>query len=151
VGDADLEATVVYYDSDVDVAVLSVPDLDAAPLEFAGRAAASGDSAAVLGYPENGPYDVQAARVRDRQTLRSTDIYGDDAVERDTYSIFALVRPGNSGGPLVNPRGDVIGVIFAASVTDDRTGYALTVDQVAAAATAGRSSSGEVDTGGCAL
>jgi S1-C subfamily serine protease len=151
VGDADLEATVVYYDSDVDVAVLSVPDLDAAPLGFAGRAAASGDSAAVLGYPENGPYDVQAARVRDRQTLRSTDIYGDDAVERDTYSIFALVRPGNSGGPLVNPRGDVIGVIFAASVTDDRTGYALTVDQVAAAATAGRSSSGEVDTGACAL
>lgn len=151
VGDEDLEATVVYYDSDVDVAVLSVPDLDAAPLEFAGRAAVSGDSAAVLGFPENGPYDVQAARVRDQQTLRSTDIYGDDAVERDTYSIFALVRPGNSGGPLVNPRGDVIGVIFAASVTDDRTGYALTVDQVAAAAAAGRSSSGEVDTGGCAL
>ncbi|MGH3506638.1 MAG: MarP family serine protease [Nocardioidaceae bacterium] len=150
VGDADHEATVVYYDSDVDVAVLSVPDLVAPELSFAGPAE-SGDMAAVLGYPENGPYDVQPARVRDRQTLSSTDIYGNDSVERDTYSIFSLVRPGNSGGPLVSPNGRVLGVIFAASVTDARTGYALTADQVAAAADAGRTSTGEVDTGGCAL
>jgi S1-C subfamily serine protease len=89
--------------------------------------------------------------VRDRQTLRSTDIYGEDSVERDTYSVYSLVRQGNSGGPLVDPRGRVLGVIFAASITDSRTGYALTADQVSEAADAGRASTGEVDTGSCAV
>lgn len=150
VGDDDLEAEVVYYDPDVDVAVLYVPGLQATALEFADQAD-SGDMVAVLGYPENGPYDVQPARVRDRQSLRSPDIYGDDTVTRDTYSIFGLVRQGNSGGPLVNGRGIVIGVIFAASVTDADTGYALTASQVEQAADAGDSSVESVGTGGCTL
>jgi S1-C subfamily serine protease len=141
-------ATVVYYDPDVDVAVLSAPEVDAPALKFAGPAE-SGDLAAVLGFPENGPYDVQPARIRDRQSLRSTDIYGEDSVERDTYSIYALVRQGNSGGPLVDPRGRVLGMIFAASITDADTGYALTSAQVAEAAAAGRSSLSEVGTGSC--
>jgi S1-C subfamily serine protease len=149
-GDEDYDAAVVYYDPDVDVAVLAVPELDAPALRFAGPAN-TGDLAAVLGFPENGPYDVQPARVRDRQTLRSTDIYGEDSVERDTYSVYSLVRQGNSGGPLVDPRGRVLGVIFAASITDSRTGYALTADQVAEAAEAGRGSTSEVDTGSCAV
>jgi S1-C subfamily serine protease len=150
VGDSELEASVVHYDSDVDVAVLSVPDLAADPLRFGGDAD-SGRLGAVLGFPENGPYDVQPARVRDRQTLRSTDIYGEESVDRDTYSLYSLVRPGNSGGPFVDRRGRVLGVVFAASITDADTGYALTVDQVRPAAEAGRSSSGVADTGDCAL
>ncbi len=151
IDDDELEATVVYYDSDVDVAVLNVPGLSAPALDFAARAGQTGDPAAVLGFPENGPYDVQPARIRDRQTLRSTNIYGDEQVDRDTYSVYALVRSGNSGGPLVTPRGQVLGVIFAASVTDARTGYALTVEQVAEAAAGGSLSTDEVDTGDCAL
>ncbi len=146
--DVDYQARVVYYDPDVDVAVLAVPDLRAPELQF-GAPAESRDPAAVLGFPENGPYDVQPARVRDTATLRSSNIYGDDTVYRDTYSIYALVRQGNSGGPLVDRRGDVIGVIFAASVTDARTGYALTVEEVSAAATGGASSTVSVDTGDC--
>jgi len=59
------------------------------------------------------------------------------------------VRSGNSGGPLVSADGRVLGVIFAASVTDANTGYALTADQVAAAAESGRTSDTAVDTGGC--
>jgi len=149
-GDDDLAAEVVYYDPDVDVAVLSVPELQAPALQFDDQAE-SGDNVAVLGYPENGPYDVQPARVRDEQSLRSPNIYGEDTVMRDTYSIFGLVRQGNSGGPLVNRRGVVIGVIFAASVTDADTGYALTSGQVERAADAGDSLLDPVGTGSCAL
>jgi len=150
VGDDDLAAEVVYYDPDVDVAVLSVPELQAPALQFDDQAE-SGDNVAVLGYPENGPYDVQPARVRVEQLLRSPNIYGEDTVMRDTYSIFGLVRQGNSGGPLVNRRGVVIGVIFAASVTDADTGYALTSGQVERAADAGDSLLDPVGTGSCAL
>lgn len=147
--DTDYDATVVYYDPDVDVAVLAVDGLDAQPLSFAPEIG-SGDAAAVLGYPENGPFDAQPARVRDQQRLRSPDIYGDGVVYRDTLSIRSLVRSGNSGGPLIDAAGDVAGVVFAASVTDSDTGYALTVDQVAAAATRGRSANDSVSTGACA-
>jgi S1-C subfamily serine protease len=149
-GGAQYRAVVVYYDPDVDVAVLSVPRLPAPALHF-GMAAHTETSAAVLGFPRNGPYDVEPARVRDIQTLRSPNIYGDNNVERETYSLYARVRPGNSGGPVVNRRGRVIGVVFAASITDRRTGYALTANQVSAAAAQGDSSAVRADTGGCAL
>lgn len=149
-GETQYDGTVVYYDPDVDVAVIAVPDLPAGPLDFAASPAGSSDPAAVLGYPENGPYNAQPARIRDKQTLRSPNIYGDGTVSRETYSIRSLVRQGNSGGPLVDKRGDVLGVIFAASVTDGETGYALTSDQVSEAATTGASASSRVDTGDCA-
>jgi S1-C subfamily serine protease len=148
--DTDYRAKVVYYDPNVDVAVLSVDSLDAKSLDF-DTTAATGDPAAVLGFPENGPFDAQPARVREERTLRSPNIYGDSTVYRDTYSLYARVRPGNSGGPLVDPQGDVIGVIFAASVTDANTGYALTADQVQKAAVAGKLADSSVDTGGCAV
>lgn len=150
IDDTDYAAQVYYYDPDTDVAVLSVPDLDAPALDF-DRTARSRDMAAVLGYPENGPYDVQPARIREVRTLRSPNIYGDDTVFREAYSLYARVRPGNSGGPLVDTGGDVIGVLFAASVTDANTGYALTVDQVDDAAQAGLAADAAVDTGACAL
>jgi S1-C subfamily serine protease len=150
IGETQYDGTVVYYDPDVDVAVIAVPDLPARPLSFATEPATTSDPAAVLGYPENGPFNAQPARIRDKQTLRSPNIYGDDTVYRDTYSIRALVRQGNSGGPLVDTHGNVLGVIFAASVTDGDTGYALTADQVSDAAQAGGASQSGVDTGDCA-
>jgi S1-C subfamily serine protease len=150
INDTDYPANVVYYDPDIDVAVLSVPDLDAPALTF-DDSAESGDQAAALGYPENGPYLASPVRVREERTLRSPNIYGDETVYRDTYSLYAQVRPGNSGGPLVDVGGDVIGVIFAASVTDANTGYALTADQVADAAQAGIKAKSAVGTGDCAL
>ncbi|KRF16545.1 peptidase S1 [Nocardioides sp. Soil797] len=149
VGDDTVDADVVYYNEDLDIAVLSVDGVDRPHLAF-DKSASPRDNAAVLGYPEDGPYNVQPARIRAEQRLRSPDIYGQGSVIREVYSLRAMIRPGNSGGPLVNTSGDVIGVIFAASVTDADTGYALTADAVAEAAANGLTSNSEVSTSDCA-
>ena len=96
------------------------------------------------------PYDVQVGRVRADQRLRSPDIYGHGTVIRDVLSLRGLIRPGNSGGPVVDSAGHVVGVVFAASVTNSETGYALSSQQVAQAAAAGRIASRAVSTQGCA-
>ncbi|TDU89379.1 colicin V production protein [Kribbella voronezhensis] len=148
VGDKSYDATVVLFDPSVDIAVLYVPKLNATPLKFdeAGKADAA---AVVLGFPENGPFDAEPARIRSEERLRGPDIYGDKTVTRRAFSIWASVRPGNSGGPLLSPRGTVYGVVFAASVEDNRTGYVLTAGQVAADATAGLKATQEVSTRSC--
>jgi S1-C subfamily serine protease len=149
VGEREVPAEVVYYNPDIDIAVLAVDGLQGRALRF-DRSGRSGEVGAVLGYPEDGPYDVQGARIRAEQRLRSPDIYGNGTVLREVYSLRSLVRPGNSGGPLVSSAGKVLGVIFAASVSDEDTGYALTADQVAPAAAEGLSRRGAVGTGACA-
>jgi S1-C subfamily serine protease len=149
VGDEEVPATVVYYNEDLDVAVLAVDGLDRPFLRF-DRDGRERQPGAVLGYPQDGPYDVQAARIRSEQRLRSPDIYGNGTVIREVFALRSLVRPGNSGGPLVSDDGRVLGVIFAASVTDDNTGYALTAEQVRESAARGVTSDREVGTGGCA-
>jgi S1-C subfamily serine protease len=152
VGDDALDAKVVFYDSDLDIAVLefdsgAVPALSFTPPD---DPAQPKEPIAILGYPQDGPFDIESGRIRAKQTLRSPDIYGDGAVIRDVYSIRGLVRPGNSGGPIVASDGEVAGVVFAASVTDDDTGYALTADQVREAADEGAASETEQSTEGCA-
>jgi len=149
VGENEKPARVVYYNSKTDVAVLAVDGLSGPYLRF-DRHGQSRQAAAVLGYPQDGPYNVQAARIRGEQRLRSPDIYGNGTVVREVFSLRALVRPGNSGGPLVSTSGRVLGLIFAASVTDGETGYALTATQVSDAAAAGLTHTGTVGTGGCA-
>jgi S1-C subfamily serine protease len=148
VGERRMRADVVLFDPSLDVAVLAVDGLDLRPLAF-DRGGKAGDEAAVLGYPENGPFDARAARIRGRQELRSPDIYGSGQAVREAFAIRSLVRSGNSGGPLVSADGDVFGVVFAASVSDSSTGYVVTADQVAADATLGLRSSQPVGTGGC--
>jgi S1-C subfamily serine protease len=142
-------ANVVLFNPRLDVAVLATGDLGLEPLDFdtGGKA---GDSAAILGYPQNGPFDARAARIRGELTLRSPDIYDRGEHMRKTFSVRGLVRSGNSGGPLVSNDGGVLGVIFAASVTDSSTGYALTASQVTSAADRGSTATTAVDTGGCA-
>lgn len=149
IGEGTTAAQVVYYNPDLDVAVLALDSGELPTLDFDPTAEA-GDGVAILGYPQDGPYDVQPARIRSQQRLRSPNIYGTGAVIRDVYSVRGLIRPGNSGGPLVSSDGDVVGVVFAASVTDQETGYALTADQVADSAAAGLTSSSAVSTGDCA-
>lgn len=148
IGDSSVEAEVVEYNPELDIAVLAVETDDIPALRFA--EVAPGDGVAILGYPEDGPFDVQPARVRDDQKLRSPNIYGDGAVIREVFSLRGLVRPGNSGGPILTSRGDVAGVVFAASVTDKDTGYALTAAQVADSAVIGRTNTEAESTGDCA-
>lgn len=148
VGTRDLPATVVYYNSDVDVAVLDV-DINGPVIHFNHDGTAK-EPGVILGYPNDGPFDAQPARIRAEQRLRSPDIYGRGTVTREVYSLRGLVRPGNSGGPLVSRSGDVLGVIFAASVSDKQTGYALTADQVSDAAAQGLQATGRVSSGNCA-
>ncbi|MBL1095132.1 MarP family serine protease [Streptomyces coffeae] len=145
------DAKVVLYDWKRDIAVLDVPSLSAPALQFAQEDATSGDDAIVAGFPENGAFDVRAARVRDRIDANGPDIYHRGTVNRDVYSLYATVRQGNSGGPLLTPKGRVYGVVFAKSLDDADTGYALTADEVAQDAEQGRSAEQSVDSQGCAL
>ncbi|MFE1782075.1 MarP family serine protease [Streptomyces sp. NPDC059506] len=145
------DAEVVLYDWKRDIAVLEVPQLRAPALDFADRTPESGDGAVVAGFPENGGFDVRAARLRGRIQASGPDIYHRGTVSRDVYSLFATVRQGNSGGPLLTPEGEVYGVIFAKSLDDDRTGYALTAQEVRSDVLAGAGATEPVDTQGCAL
>jgi S1-C subfamily serine protease len=142
-------AEVVYYSPDLDISVLELDTSGVPSLEF-DREAQPQDGVAILGYPQDGPFNVQPGRIRAQQRLRSPDIYGEGTVIRDVFSLRGLVRPGNSGGPIVSSAGDVVGVVFAASVTDRDTGYAITADQVGRSATLGISNDDAVSTGDCA-
>ncbi|MGC4947270.1 MarP family serine protease [Streptomyces sp. DT224] len=147
------DAKVVLYDWQRDIAVLDVPDLDVKPLRFTGpdSDAETGDSAIVAGFPENGSYDVRSARVRARIDANGPDIYHRGTVRRDVYSLYTTVRQGNSGGPLLTPEGKVYGVVFAKSLDDPDTGYALTADEIRDDITQGRTANQQVDSQGCAL
>ncbi|GGL89469.1 serine protease [Streptomyces fumigatiscleroticus] len=145
------DATVVLYDWRRDIAVLDVPELRAPALRFTSTDADSDDGAIVAGFPENGAYDVRAARVRGRITASGPDIYRRGTVRRDVYSLYATVRQGNSGGPLLTPDGEVYGVVFAKSLDDADTGYALTADEIRQDIARGRSANQQVDSDDCAL
>ncbi|MGW0335598.1 MarP family serine protease [Streptomyces sp. NPDC003011] len=145
------DATVVLYDWQRDIAVLDVPDLSAPALKFTTEDASSGDSAIVAGFPENGSYDVRSARLRGRLTASGPDIYHRGTVRRDVYSLYATVRQGNSGGPLLTPEGKVYGVVFAKSLDNADTGYALTADEIQEDIAQGRAANQQVDSDSCAL
>lgn len=146
-----LDATVVLYDWQRDIAVLDVPDLRAPVLQFTSSDARSGSGAIVAGFPENGSYDVRPARVRGRIAANGPDIYHRGTVRRDVYSLYAKVRQGNSGGPLLTPDGQVYGVVFAKSLDDPETGYALTADEIRGDIRTGRTANQQVDSEQCAL
>jgi S1-C subfamily serine protease len=145
------DARVVLYDWQRDVAVLDVPHLDAPALDLTAGDVRSRDDAIVAGFPENGAFDVRAARVRGRIQANGPDIYHRGTVHRDVYSLYATVRQGNSGGPLLTPHGQVAGVVFAKSLDDSNTGYALTADEIRPDAIAGKTADQQVDTQSCAL
>jgi S1-C subfamily serine protease len=143
------DATPVYVDEEIDVAVLAVPDLPTLPLSFTQQPADTGDSAIIMGYPGGGDLYVGPARIRDRGEISGPDFRNTRTVSRDVYALYGTVRSGNSGGPLFATDGSVLGVVFASAIDDPSTGYALTGPQVARAATAGATAMAEVGTGPC--
>lgn len=125
------DATVVSYDPNADISILDVPDLPQQPLVFADEPAKTGTDAVVLGYPGGGDFVATPARVREIIELSGPDIYKTTTVNREVYTIRGPVRQGNSGGPMINRAGQVIGVVFGAAVDDDDTGFVMTTDEVA--------------------
>ncbi|GAB3869169.1 MarP family serine protease [Kibdelosporangium lantanae] len=145
-----LAARVVHYDPETDVAVLAVPELTAKPLPFAGEDAKNGDSSIVLGYPLDGPYTASPSRISERIMLRGPDIYDAQTVTRDVFTVRALVQSGNSGGPLVDTNGNVIGVVFGAATDTNTTGFALTAKEVRDEVDGAPRMTQRVGTGACA-
>ena len=124
------DATVVSYDPNADISILDVPNLPQQPLVFAEEPAKSGTDAVVLGYPGGGDFLATPARVREIIELSGPDIYKTTTVNREVYTIRGLVRQGNSGGPMINRSGKVIGVVFGAAVDDNDTGFVMTTNEV---------------------
>jgi S1-C subfamily serine protease len=125
-----MAAQVVLFDPDTDVAVLAVPELPLSPLELDDDGPGQGDDAVAIGFPGRSPLTASAVRVRGTHELLGHDIYGEGQVSREVVALRGRVRPGNSGGPVISTDGTVYGVIFAASLTDPDTGYALALSEV---------------------
>ncbi|HLX89826.1 MAG TPA: MarP family serine protease [Acidimicrobiales bacterium] len=144
-------AAAMLFDPELDVAVLRVPGLGDPALRIDTQTVGRGASGAVLGYPEGGPFTYGAAGVEAAFEANGLDIYGRNQVTRYVYQLAAVVRPGNSGGPLVEPDGTVIGVVFARSTTDQAVGYALATPAVLVDVHKGEAQpvSQPVSTGGC--
>ena len=141
-------ARVVAFDPRRDVAVLDVSDLSA-PTVGQGTPLVTGSQAALAGFPGDHGLWVGAARVRDVLLARGADIYGNPGVSRQIYSLRAEVRRGASGGPVIDRRGEVVGMVFATSLDDPDTGYALTLDEIAPVLRRGVLDSRSVSTGRC--
>jgi S1-C subfamily serine protease len=143
-----LKGRVVHFDHRRDVAVIYVPSLDAPSLAFDFEGERR-DPAVVAGFPLNGPYQLETARIREEINARGPDIYNSGTVDRNVFSIYSEIEPGNSGGPLLSPNGDVFGLIFAKSVESDQTGYALTAKEVKPVADKARTATQQVSTRNC--
>ena len=141
-----LDATAIAFDPRNDLAVLRVPGLKARPLPLA-DAPGPGVSAAILGFPENGPYDVRAGRLGATRTTVTSDAYGRGPVQRRLTSLRGVVRSGNSGGPMVDGKGRVVATIFAATTSGPRGGFGVP-NSVTKKVLAG--ARGSVGTGPCA-
>ncbi|HZY65703.1 MAG TPA: MarP family serine protease [Rubrobacteraceae bacterium] len=139
-------ARVVFFDEKNDIAILRVRNLGLSPLRTAEPAA--GESVAVLGFPENGPLDIRPGRTGETRRVISTDAYNTGPVERTVTSFRVYVRPGNSGGPVVNADGEVISTIFASRADSNNSGYGVPSQIVQKRLEIARSS-GPVDTGPC--
>jgi Trypsin-like peptidase domain/Colicin V production protein len=143
-----LDAQAIWFDSRNDLAILRVPGVSGVAALRLDVGAEEGASAAILGFPENGPYDVEAGRLGQTSTVVSQDAYGRGPVRRTITALRGLVRSGNSGGPMVDAAGRVVTTIFAASVSDGgQSGFGVP-DSIVREALG--SAGGPVNTGPCA-
>jgi hypothetical protein len=119
-----VDASLVLFDPELDVAVLGVPQLRVVPVGLDVGTVGRGTPAAVVGYPEDGPRTTEPAGIAGTLTAEGRDIYGSGLVDRAIYAVTALVRPGNSGSPLLVD-GKAVGMVFSRSLSQSNTGYAL--------------------------
>ena len=141
-------ATAIWFDSHNDIAILRANALRGASSLRLRSDAPVGTSAAVLGFPQNGPYDVEPARLGQTTEVITQDAYGQGPVRRAITSLRGLVRSGNSGGPVVDGAGRVVTTVFAATVGGAHHAGFGVPDSIVADAL--RQASGPVSTGQCA-
>ncbi len=149
IGNTGYPATAVFFDPDFDLAVLRTTAPLGPALTIDPNLVSGGTQAAFLGYPEDGPLTTLPASVTEEVTAIGKDIYNNGSVTRGVYSIDGKVEPGNSGGPLMGPGGQVIGVVFSRSTVYSDVGYALTSPGVLARVQEASSRHAAVSTGQC--
>jgi S1-C subfamily serine protease len=148
-GSSVMSTKVVLFDPSFDLAVMRVSGLNAPVLHLYQGTVDRGAQAAVLGYPEGGPFTVDSAGVMSLFEAVGRNIYGQGLTVRNVYEIDAIVRPGNSGGPLVLPNGQVVGVVFSRSTVNSNIGYALTSPAVQVRVSKAMTATTSVSTGPC--
>jgi S1-C subfamily serine protease len=142
-------AQVIWFDPELDLAILKTTNLAGQPLPIVTAVAGNNTAAAVLGYPGGGAFSANPATILDSFVAEGRDIYNQGKTERQIYSLKADVVAGNSGGPLIDVEGNVIGLIFAESTTYDEVGYALIMDVVASELNQAKARNQVVSTGNC--
>lgn len=143
-----LSAKVVYFDPDKDLAILAVDGLNAAPLAT-GTNLPANSNAAFAGYPLGGPLQIRAATVLGSSPIMVPDIQDSNKTLIDVYQLAGNVQSGNSGGPLLNTQGQVVGVVFAKTTTNKPLGFAFTMNEVSPVIAAAPMLSSAVPTGNC--
>jgi S1-C subfamily serine protease len=141
--------TTILYDPRLDVAVLRVAGLNEPPLSLDPHLVGRGTDGIWIGYPGGGPFAYGPAGVMTSFDATGLDIYGNLSVTREIYELEAVIRPGNSGGPLVEPNGTVVGVVFARSTTNPDVGYALASPAVLAEVHRAETSGAPTSDGAC--
>lgn len=142
-------ATTIGFNPNLDVAILRTTKLAGKPLQLNTSKAAVGTPAAVLGYPGGGSFSAKPAAILNSFTATGRNIYDRGDVRREIYEVKAEIKPGNSGGPVIDKNGAVIGVIFAESTAYENVGYALTAASVSKDIDQARSRNQAVSTGSC--
>jgi S1-C subfamily serine protease len=146
-----LDAQVVDFDPHDDIAVLRVQGLDEPPLRLASDPAV-GTAAAILGYPLDGQFDAKPGRIGQTEDVSTEDAYGNGPIMRSITALRGRVRPGNSGGPMVDRAGQVVATVFAAitSAPTGEGGFAVPNAQVRRQLRVAASQNSGVGTGPCA-
>ncbi len=143
-------ATPVYFNPNLDFAVLRVNNLQDKPLNIDSNSLNNGTDEIVMGYPGGGPLTIKPAVILSELNAVGLNIYGQGNVNRSVYELKADVIPGNSGGPLIEKNGSVSGVVFAQSTTYNEVGYALTANQITGPINQAKTAQNRVSTRSCA-
>jgi len=145
-----IEARTVYFNPNFDLALLKVPPLSLKVLHLSANIYPDGTDGAVLGYPGGGNLTIVGASILNHLDATGQNIYGNNITTRSIYELHARVIPGNSGGPLINQKDNVIGIVFAQSTTYHNVGYALTSNKVINYFNQNKNDQKTVSTGSCA-
>ena len=148
-GDEVHRGKVVYFDPQADIALLYVEGLQAEPIDLAAEDLMRGDPATFVGHPAGGPQQLRGALIASRAFVSIANIYGEDPSRISVYQLTAEVAQGNSGGPLLDESGDVVGLIFAKSRSDDEVGFALSLEEIEQALELGSQRRTSIKTGDC--